>query len=92
MNVSLTDEQVRFIQQRVKTGRYRTAAEVVREALRILMQQESAERREFTAWREEVRRKIDAGLDQAERGQLVDGERAFARLKKRLGTRRKRRA
>jgi len=92
MNVSLTNEQIRFIQQRVKTGRYRTAAEVVREALRVLMQQESDERREFAAWREQVRAKIDAGLDQAERGELVDGERAFARVKKRLGTRRKRRA
>ena len=90
MNVSLTNEQVRFIQQRVKTGRYRTAAEVVREALRVLMQQESDEQREFAAWREEVRRKVDAGLDQAERGQTVDGERAFARLKKRAGKRPKR--
>lgn len=92
MNVSLTNEQIRFIEQRVKSGRYRTAAEVVREALRVLMQQESDEQRDFRAWREEVRRQVDAGLDQAERGQLVDGEQAFARLKKRAGTRGKRKA
>lgn len=90
MNVSLTNEQLRFIQQRVKTGRYRTAAEVVREALRVLMQQESDEQRQFRAWREEVRRKVDAGVDQAERGQLVDGEQAFARLGRRIGKKRKR--
>jgi antitoxin ParD1/3/4 len=92
MNVSLTDEQLRFIRQRVKTGRYRTAAEVVREALRALMQQASDEQREFATWRETVRRQVEEGYAQAERGQLVDGEKAFARQRKQATTRRKRRA
>ncbi len=92
MNVSLTDEQIRFIQAKVQTGRYHTAAEVVREGLRVLMSQDSDEQRRFEVWREEVRRKIDSGMDQAKRGQLVDGQQVFDKLKKRLDTRRKRRA
>jgi antitoxin ParD1/3/4 len=91
MNVTLTDEQVRFIEQRVKTGGYRTAGEVVREALRVLMQQEANERRDYAAWRDDARRKIEEGLAQAKRGELVDGEQAFARIKKRLRSGRKQR-
>ncbi len=89
MNVSLTDEQVRFIEEKVKTGRYQTAAEVVREGIRLLMDHEADEQRRFQAWRDEVRRKIDAGWDQATGGQLVDGEDAFKRLEAKLQAKRK---
>ena len=80
MNVSLTPEQVRFIEEKVQTGRYQTAAEVVREGLRLLMERDSDAQRRFDAWREEVRRKIDLGLEQAKRGELVDGDEVFAEL------------
>ena len=89
MNVSLTDEQVRFIEAKVKTGRYQTAAEVVREGIRLLMDHEAEEQRRFQAWRDEVRRKIDAGWDEAIEGKLVDGKDAFKRLEERLDARRK---
>lgn len=36
LNVSLTVELGRFIQQEIAAGRYRTASEVVRAALRLL--------------------------------------------------------
>ncbi len=53
MNVSLTRELDRLIQQKVKSGMYQTASEVVREALRLLRE------------RDEVR----AGFAQIERGE-----------------------
>jgi antitoxin ParD1/3/4 len=40
LNVSLTPELERFITARVASGRYQTASEVVRAALRLLEQQE----------------------------------------------------
>ena len=46
MNVSLTRELEQFVNQKVKSGRYQTASEVVREALRAL-----EERDQFTAHR-----------------------------------------
>lgn len=40
MNVSLTPELERFVAERVASGRYRSASEVVRAALRLLEKEE----------------------------------------------------
>lgn len=45
LNVSLTPELERFIAERVASGRYQTASEVVRAALRLLEQSELREDR-----------------------------------------------
>ena len=42
MNVSLTPELERFVQSKVENGRYNSASEVVREALRLLEEHEKA--------------------------------------------------
>jgi antitoxin ParD1/3/4 len=42
MNVSLTDELSEFVKSKVSSGRYTSASEVVREALRIMEQTEEA--------------------------------------------------
>ena len=55
------------------------------------MQQETNERRDYEAWRDDAKRKIEEGLAQAKRGELVDGEQAFARIKERLRSGRKQR-
>lgn len=76
MNVHLTPELKKLVEQEVASGQYASASEVVREGLRLLVE----ERR----WREEVRRKIAEGMAQAKAGQLVDGDEAFERLRKRI--------
>jgi antitoxin ParD1/3/4 len=40
MNVSLTPELERYLQEKVETGRYHSASEVMREALRALEREE----------------------------------------------------
>lgn len=40
-NVNLPEQQSRLIQQRIKSGRYQNASEVVRAGLRLLEQQEA---------------------------------------------------
>ena len=40
MNVSLTPELEQFVQSKVENGRYNSASEVVREALRLLEEHE----------------------------------------------------
>ena len=42
MNVSLTPEQEKFVSAKVESGRYNSASEVVREALRLLEDRDRA--------------------------------------------------
>ena len=76
MNVSLTEELESFVQRRVASGLYSTASEVIREALRLLADQDKL--REMRL--DELRKQIAKGLESAEAGRLVDGEEAMARI------------
>jgi antitoxin ParD1/3/4 len=76
MNVHLTDELERLVQDKVRTGRYNSASEVVREALRLL-----EERDELRALRkEELRKKIAEGMQAVRAGRVQDGEEVFDRI------------
>ena len=44
MNVSLTPELESWVDERVRSGRYASASEVIREALRLLEEQELAKK------------------------------------------------
>src|SRR5271165_6151041 len=67
MNVSLTPRLERWISSKVKEGKYQTASEVVREAVRQLAERE--QRRKLAL--ERLRREIDVGLRQIERGEAT---------------------
>lgn len=76
MNVSLTPELEELVHQKVQTGRYTSASEVVREALRLM-----EERDRLDAWRkDEIRAQIAAGIASLRTGKSVDGETVFDRL------------
>ena len=79
MNVSLTPQLEKLVSDRVESGRYNSASEVVREALRLL--QDRDEVREVRL--QELRKKIAEGFDSLERGDWVDGEEFFERLRQR---------
>lgn len=85
MNVSLTDELEKLVQKKVDSGRYTSASEVVRAGLRLLEQEDELRETRLAAMRAEIR----AGIDQAERGELVDGEEAIGRVKKRAAAKRR---
>ena len=85
LNISLTPELDAFLQQRVKSGRYQTSSEVVREALRLLERQEN-ERKEAL---QELKDKLERGATQAERGKLSDGDEVFAELRGLIDERRR---
>ena len=76
MNVPLTPEHERLIQNCIKSGRYHSAGEVVREALRLLEEREELDRMRLT----EMRDKIAAGLTSLDQGEGVSGEAAFDEL------------
>jgi antitoxin ParD1/3/4 len=79
LNVSLTPELSRFIEGRLHSGKYQTASEVVREALRLLEARDRAPVADVT----ELRAEIELGLDQLRRGEAVDGDAFFDALRAR---------
>lgn len=83
MNISLTPELEHFVASRVASGLYQSASEVVRHGLRLLEEQE----RTREAALERLRNQINLGLEQAKRGELLDGEEVFRELEERGGMR-----
>jgi antitoxin ParD1/3/4 len=77
LNVSLTPELEKFVQSRVASGRYQTASEVIREGLRLLEEREQA----LEAAREELRAQLRRGVEQADHGELLDGETVFEEIR-----------
>ncbi len=87
MNVSLTKELEQLVNQKVKTGRYLSASEVVREALRLLEERDRIKELRL----QDLRAEIGKGLDQLDRGESLDGRQVFRTLRAK-GTSRRRKA
>jgi antitoxin ParD1/3/4 len=77
MNVSLTPELERMVEEKVRTGSYASASEVVREALRLLGRRDARE----TAKLEALRSEIQKGIDSADAGRRSPRDEAMARLR-----------
>lgn len=77
MNISLTPELEKLIEERVRSGLYNSASEVVREGLRLLIERDQFKQMKL----EEIRRQVQVGMDASNRGEVVSEEEAMARLK-----------
>ncbi|MBI2809555.1 MAG: type II toxin-antitoxin system ParD family antitoxin, partial [Candidatus Melainabacteria bacterium] len=65
--VSLTPELERFVDEKVKSGLYNSASEVIRESLRLLRREDEIKQLQL----EELRREVKAGIKQIDDGQGV---------------------
>lgn len=79
MNVSLTPEFERYVEDKVNSGDFSSASEVVRAGLRLLKEHEA----EHQARLEALRQAVGEGLAQARRGQAKDGAEVFASMRTR---------
>jgi antitoxin ParD1/3/4 len=79
LNISLTPEWEQFINARIASGRYQSASEVVREGLRLLDEREEDRQTAL----QELRQCVAVGLEEAKRGELLDGEQVMADLMRR---------
>jgi antitoxin ParD1/3/4 len=84
MNISLTPELERLVADKVASGLYNNASEVVREGLRLLEEHDEVRLR----WREQIER----GWLDVQAGRVIDGPAVVARIKQRLTDRSKKRA
>ena len=86
MNVSLTPELEKFVADKVASGRYTSASEVVREALRLLEREEKSRKEQLDEFNRELQGRI-AALD---RGEHVNAEESREHFRRRSEERRKR--
>jgi antitoxin ParD1/3/4 len=80
MTISLRPEHEQFIQTQLASGRYASADEVLAQAFQLLdhWQQDHDE------WLEITRQKVAIGLQQIERGEVIDGETVIAHLQEKI--------
>jgi antitoxin ParD1/3/4 len=76
MNVHLTPELEKLVQSKVRSGRYNSVSEVIREALLLLEQRDEV----FPLSKEEIRNHIEEGWQSAKRGELVPADEVFNRI------------
>ena len=77
MNISLTRELEAFVRTKVETGLYTSSSEVVREALRLLKQQDAETRSKLDALRADIREGLESG-------DAIDAETMFDTLEQEL--------
>ncbi len=79
MHVSLTPRLEELVRDKVKSGLYNSSSEVVREALRLMEDRDRV--REMRL--EDLRKEVQIGIDQADRGELTPANEVFAELRDR---------
>jgi antitoxin ParD1/3/4 len=67
MQVTLTPELERIVKERLASGRYSSPTEVVKEALCLIAERDHG----LEIRKEALRRDIQAGVDQLDRGEFV---------------------
>jgi antitoxin ParD1/3/4 len=80
MNITFQPEEEQLIQERLKSGKYGSAYEVIVEALRLLEERDN----QYQKWLKETRGKVAVGMAQLDRGEGIDGEVVIARLREKL--------
>jgi antitoxin ParD1/3/4 len=81
MNVSLTPELERLVNEKVESGLFNSASEVIRAGLRLLVEQDQLRHLRLA----QLKTDIQAGLDQEASGELVSGPEVFKRIRDKHG-------
>lgn len=76
MNITITPELAVLIEQKVSNGQYPSASVMIETALRLLEKRDRA--------CSQLRAEIMIGIEQAERGEVRDGEEFFRQLRSQL--------
>lgn len=84
-NVSLTAHWRRFVQQRIKSGRYSSVSEVVRDGLRLIEERERDRDAELAG----IKQAIELGWQQSQRGEMVSGPEVFDEIRRLSNSRRR---
>jgi len=79
MNANLGRVLEQFVTELLDSGLYQSQSEVIREGLRLLKEREDLKKLRL----DEFRKEVDLGVQQADRGEFVDGPKAFRQIRRR---------
>ncbi len=82
--ITLPPELEQFIQSQVASGKYASVDEVFLAGIKLLEERERIYQGRF----EELRREVLVGVEEAEKGELLDGEAVITGLQEKLRQRR----
>jgi antitoxin ParD1/3/4 len=85
MNVNLGPVFDQFVDDMLKSGLYQSQSEILREGLRLLKEREELKKIRLA----ELRKEIRLGVEQADRGEFIDGKQAFAKIRKKSAQQRR---
>jgi antitoxin ParD1/3/4 len=77
MTVVLTPDQEEFIQSKLSSGKYGSAAEVIAEALRLLDKRDQG----YEAWLAQTREQVKVAQGELARGEGIESSLVIERLK-----------
>jgi antitoxin ParD1/3/4 len=80
MNISLTPELEQFVQDKVNSGMYTSASEVIRESLRLLHTYDDLQTQRIN----QLNQAIEVGLQQLDRGKKIAAKESYHRLKNKI--------
>lgn len=80
MNISLTPELEQFIQDKVNSGLYTSASEVIRESLRLLHTYDELQSQRI----KQLNQEIDVGMQQLKGGKKILAKDSYNRLKNKI--------
>ena len=80
MNITLTPEAEQLIQEKLKSGQYQTADEVIVEGLQLLEKRDQ----HYEVWLEEITRQVEVSLKQLALDEETDREVVIARLREQV--------
>jgi antitoxin ParD1/3/4 len=79
MNANLGRTFEQFVADLLKSGLYQSQSEIIREGLRLLKEREDMKKHRLNDLRKEIAR----GVQQADRGEFVDGPSTFRQIRRR---------
>ena len=84
ITVTLPDELVKHLEERVATGEFDSFDDALACAAASVLPYTGSNRITAETTIDELRAMLQVGIDQADRGQVVDGEEAMAKLEQRM--------
>ncbi len=80
MNISLTPELEQFVHEKVNSGLYTSASEVIRESLRLLHTYEDLQTQRI----KELNSAIAVGMEQLDSNQKIPAKESYTKLKNKI--------